>query len=194
MLEWIIARSGSISPAATAVRLQDEFGSLAAVLFATPSRLKRAVGPDYAAAAEIGAFGTVFRHALRENVADRPILGNHAALVDHLRSEMGHSAVEEFRVLHLDVRNGLIGEEVSVGSIDTAPVYVREVVRRALDVGAAALVIAHNHPTGNPRPSRDDIALTRNLITAARVFEIEVLDHLIITAGSYLSMRSEGLI
>lgn len=195
MLEWIIKRGGSTTARLTASRLLEEFGSLGAVLAAEPARLRRAVAGDDEAAREIAAFRKVMRHALREDVATRPVLGNWHALLDYLRSEMAFATVEQFRVLHLDVRNGLIVDDiVGIGTIDTAPVYVREIIRRALDVGTASLILAHNHPSGNPTASEADIMLTRHLISAARLFEISIHDHIIVSANSHISMRSGGII
>lgn len=194
MLAWIIARSASANPEVTAAALLAEFGSLAAVLAAEPSRLRTAVGEDRDALPAIDAFRSVMRHALEENVHARPILGNSPALLNHLRSQMAFDPSEQFRVLHLDTRYGLIVEDVVSGTVDTAPVYIREVIRRALEVGAATLVFAHNHPSGNPIPSAADIALTRSLVHAAQLFGIRVHDHLIITVREHTSMRAEGLI
>jgi DNA repair protein RadC len=194
-LEWIISRGTSQDPVATAKSLLDEFGTVSAVLGAGPGRMRHVAANDRSATFEIKAFQAAMLHILRENVAARPVVGNWSALLEHLRREIGHNAAEQFRVLHLDARNGLISEEVaSFGSVDTAVVHVREVVRRALDVGAAAIVVVHNHPSGDARPSEADIKLTRHLVAAASLFDISVVDHLIITAGSHTSMRAEGLI
>lgn len=194
MVEWIIARAGSPTPRLTASALLREFGSLAAILAADPRRVLRATGGDAAAADEIAALKRVMRHALHERVAARPVIGNWRALLDHLRSAIGFGATEEFRVLHLDAHNGLICEDVAAGSVDRAPVHVREVVRRALDIGTASLILAHNHPSGDPEPSSADIALTRQLVTATQVFGIAVHDHLILAAGAHVSMRQQGLL
>ena len=128
-------------------------------------------------------------------VAARPVLGNWQALLDYLHADMAHHAIERFRVLHLNTRNMLIRDEVmSQGSIDQASVHVREVIRRAIDLGAAAIILVHNHPSGDPAPSRADIDITRAIADAARPLGIAVHDHIVIGAQGHVSLRAKGLI
>ena len=127
--------------------------------------------------------------------AARPVLNNWQALTDYLRADMGHETVERFRVLHLNTRNMLIrDEEMSRGTIDQAAVHVREVVRRAMDLGSASIILVHNHPSGETSASRADIDVTRAIIEAAKRLGIAVHDHLIIGANGHRSLKSEGLI
>ena len=108
---------------------------------------------------------------------------------------MAHLAVERVRILHLNSKNVLIADErMSEGSVDEAAVYVREVIKRALELGATAIIIVHNHPSGDPAPSRQDIQLTREIVEAGRPLKIAVHDHLIIGAGGHVSLRAQGLI
>jgi DNA repair protein RadC len=132
---------------------------------------------------------------LRDQVAARPVLANWQALLDYLRAEMAHHAIERVRVLHLNARNMLIRDELmNEGSIDQAPVYVREVIRRAIDLGSAAIILVHNHPSGDPSPSRADIEITRQVAEAGKRLGIAVHDHIILGAEGHVSLRAQGLI
>ena len=132
---------------------------------------------------------------LQAETQARPVLGNWQALLDYLRADMAHHAVERVRVLHLNTKNMLIRDEVmGEGTIDEAPVQVREVIRRALDLGSAALILVHNHPSGDPSPSRADIDLTRAIAAAGKPLGIAVHDHLIMGAHGHVSLRAKGLI
>jgi len=123
-----------------------------------------------------------------------PVLSTSQELIDYLRADMAHAQVERFRVLYLNAQNRLLCETVNEGSVNQAPIYPREVMRRALDVGATALILAHNHPSGDPAPSRSDIQVTRRLIEAGRTFEICVHDHLIVSRSGWTSLKAMGLI
>jgi DNA repair protein RadC len=128
-------------------------------------------------------------------VLEQPVLSSWQALLDYLRADMAHMTTERVRVLHLNSRNMLIRDEVMAeGSIDQAAVHVREVIRRAIDLGSASIILVHNHPSGDPAPSRADIALTRDIADAGKRLGIGVHDHVIIGAKGHSSMRSMGLI
>ena len=132
---------------------------------------------------------------LRNEVAARPVLASWQALLDYLRADMAHLGVERVRVLHLNTRNMLIRDEnMGDGSIDQAAIYVREVIRRAIDLGSAALILVHNHPSGSPEPSRQDIEVTRQIIEAGKRLNIAVHDHIIVGAQGHVSMRAKGLL
>jgi len=125
----------------------------------------------------------------------RPVLSSWSALVAYLRADLAHAPREQFRVLYLDKRNILMREEHRAeGTVDQAPVYVREVVRRALELSASALILAHNHPSGDPAPSRADIEMTRRIIDGARLFDILVHDHVVVGREGVQSFRALGLI
>ena len=171
-----------------------EFGGVGALLSADPGALLRAGLSEGVVAALKIAEASALR-LLRSRLADRPLLSDWKALADYLHADMAHRAVERVRVLHLNSKNMLIRDElVSEGSVDQAAIYVREVVRRALELGSAALIIVHNHPSGDPEPSRQDVALTRELIAASKPLGIAVHDHIVVGAKGQKSLRALGLI
>jgi DNA repair protein RadC len=123
------------------------------------------------------------------------VLASWQALIDYLHADMAHRATERVRVLHLNTRNMLIRDElIAEGSIDQAAVHVREVIRRAIDLGSAALILVHNHPSGEAQPSRQDIALTREIVQAGKPLGIAVHDHIVMASGGHASMRAMGLL
>lgn len=134
-------------------------------------------------------------HALRTEAAAGPTLSDSSALLDYLSLDMAHLLTERLRVLFLNSGNRLLCDEiVADGSVNEAPVYPREIMRRALEVGATALIIVHNHPSGDPRPSRGDIEGTRRIADAARALGICLHDHLIIARSGWASLRALGLL
>jgi DNA repair protein RadC len=178
-----------------AKKLIADFGSFGALLTADGETIMRVgeVTENVAAALKI-AQATALR-LLESEARSRPVLSSWQALLDYLRADMAHEAVERVRVLYLNSKNMLIrNEPLSEGSVDEAAVYIREVIRRALDNGATALIIVHNHPSGDPTPSQQDIRLTRDLVEAARHLKIAVHDHIIVGANGHSSMRALGLI
>lgn len=175
--------------------LLKEFGGIGGLMAADATALQRVDGMgDTAAAAVRIAQATAIR-MIRTQVAARPVLANWQALLDYLRADMAHDGVERFRVLHLNTRNMLIRDEVMhKGTVDQAAVYVREVIKRAIDLGSAAIILVHNHPSGDPAPSRADIDVTRTIAEAGKRLGIALHDHLIIGTGGHVSMRAQGLI
>lgn len=172
-----------------------EFGGIGPLLAADAESLKRVPGMGDTSAAAIRIVQASLLRVLYGKVADRPVLGNWQGLLDYLRADMAHRINECVHVLHLDSQNKLIRDElVSEGSIDQSAIYVREVVRRALDFGSAAIILVHNHPSGDPRPSKQDIAITRDIVEACKRLGIAVHDHVIIGRDGHSSMRSQGLI
>lgn len=134
-------------------------------------------------------------HVLRSAVRHGPIVTGSAALVDYLRADMAHYSIEQVRVLHLNCRNMLMRDEtVSQGTIDGATVHVREIIARALELGSSGLILVHNHPSGDPSPSKEDVATTRALLAAAQPFGICLHDHVIVGAEGCASLRSMGLL
>jgi len=131
----------------------------------------------------------------RGKVLNRPVLGSWDALIDYCSIAMAHNPIEQVRVLYLDKKNVLIADEMQQkGTIDHTPVYPREVVKRALELGATAMILVHNHPSGNPQPSKADIEMTRQIVTAAKNLGIVVHDHVVIGKGQYASFKSLGLL
>lgn len=172
-----------------------EFGSIGALFSADAEALLRIDGVGETAAAAIKIAQASALRLLQSRVLDRPVLSSWQALLDYLRADMAHHAIERVRILHLNAKNILIRDEVmSEGSIDQASVHVREVIRRAIDLGSSGIILVHNHPSGDPAPSRADIALTRDIIAAGKGLGITVHDHVIVAAQGHSSMRSLGLI
>ncbi len=174
--------------------LLKEFGGIGGLFTAEPEALMRVNGMGETAAAAIKIGQAAALRLLRAQVAEQPVLGNWQALIDYLQADMAHHVIERVRVLHLNTRNMLIRDElISEGSIDEAAVHVREVIRRAIDLGSAAIILVHNHPSGDPAPSRADIDLTRQIAEAGKRLGITVHDHLIIGATGHVSLRAQGL-
>jgi DNA repair protein RadC len=175
--------------------LLKEFGGIAGLLTADPEVIAQTKGMGETSVAAIKIAHAAALRMLRAEVEAKPVLSNWQALLDYLRADMAHSGIERVRVLHLNTRNMLIrDEELSEGTIDEAPVYVREVIRRAMDLKSAAIILVHNHPSGDPAPSRADIDLTRAVIEAGKPLKIAVHDHIIIGTKGFTSLRGQGLI
>ncbi|TMM50137.1 RadC family protein [Qipengyuania marisflavi] len=196
LLEFLLfagMRQGDTKPIAKA--LIAHFGSLAAVLNAEPDALMQVKGMGEAGAAALKSVALAARRMARGAVEDKPVLGSWQALIDYLTIDMGHLTRERVRVLYLDARNRLIDDHhVGDGSIDEAAIHPREVIRKAFDLGATALILVHNHPSGNPEPSRADIAITKRIAEAGRLLDVTVHDHVIVGRGSHVSLRAKGLI
>jgi DNA repair protein RadC len=172
-----------------------EFGSLAQLIAADPQSLRRIDGLGDGAIAALKIVQAASLRMLKGEIADRPLLSSWDALLDYLRADMGPLDIERVRVLYLNTRNMLIRDELaSEGSIDQSAIYTREVVKRALDLGAAAIILVHNHPSGSPEPSRQDIAITRDIAAAAAKLGVTLHDHIIIGGNDYRSLRAMGLI
>lgn len=175
--------------------LLHEFGSLAQLISADPESLCRVKGMGDTAVAALKIVQATSLRMLKDGFREKPVLSSWDALLDWLRADMGPADIERVRVLYLNSRNMLIRDEVaSEGSIDQSAIYVREVVKRALELGAAAIILVHNHPSGNPEPSRQDIAITRDIADAVGKLGIMLHDHIIIGGSDYRSLRALGLI
>ncbi len=171
------------------------FGSLAGVLNADPHALANHPGMGEASAAALRIVALAAGRMARQQVRDQPVLASWQALIDYLTIDMAHLTVERVRVLFLNTQNMLIHDEhVGDGSIDEAAIHPREVIRRAMDLGASALIIVHNHPSGSPQPSRADIEITNRIAEAGRLLGIVVHDHVIIGREGHVSLRAKGLI
>jgi DNA repair protein RadC len=132
---------------------------------------------------------------MRAELHSRPLVASCDTLIDYCNAQIAHSKVEEFHILFLDRKNALIKHERHQrGAVDHTPVYTREVVKRALELGASALILVHNHPSGDPTPSKADIAVTKDIVKAAAPLGVTVHDHLIIGRGHHSSLRDLGLI
>jgi DNA repair protein RadC len=172
-----------------------EFGGIGGVLTADAEALKRVDGMGDTSIAALKIAHASALRLLQADVAARPVLANWQALLDYLRADMAHHVIERFRVLHLNTKNVLIRDEVmSEGSIDQTAVHVREVIKRALDLGSASIILVHNHPSGDPSPSRADIEVTRAIADVAKRMGIALHDHIIMGAKGHVSLKSQGLI
>ena len=178
-----------------AKQLLAEFGGLSALVSADPESLMRVPGMGETTIAALKIVQATALRLLKAEVTARPIIASWQALLDYLRADLAHINVERVRVLHLNSKNMLIRDElVSEGSIDQSAIYIREVIRRALELGSASLILVHNHPSGDTQPSRADIAVTRDIVEAGKRLNIAVHDHVIIGAKGHSSMRAMGLL
>ena len=174
--------------------LLDRFGSLAEVMSADTDALA-AAGLSLPAIAGVKFVREVALRFMRAELHERPVVGSWDKLVEYCNAQLVCSKIEEFHVLFLDRKNALIKDEMQQrGTIDHTPVYPREVIKRALELGASALILVHNHPSGDPSPSEADIIVTKNIINGAAPLGIIVHDHLIIGRGGHISLRDRGLI
>ncbi|NML94162.1 RadC family protein [Novosphingobium olei] len=175
--------------------LLQRFGSLAAVLNADWRALVETPGIKETAAASLRIVGVAARRLARTGVQQMPVLGSWQALIDYLTIDMAHLTHERVRVLYLNTQNRLIlDEKVADGDIDEAAIHPRRVIHKAMDIGAAALILVHNHPSGSPQPSRADIQITQKIIEAGRLLGITVHDHVIIGREGHVSLKAQGLI
>jgi DNA repair protein RadC len=175
--------------------LLKRFGSYQNVLRAPVTELTRIEGVGESAAIAIKAVEAAALRLARAEVLDRPVLGSWSGVIDYLRIRMAHAEVEQFRVLFLDSKNGVIeDEELQRGTVNQTAVYPREIVKKALHHGATALILVHNHPSGDPTPSRADIEMTRQVREAAEKLGVALHDHVVIARGRHASFKSMGLL
>lgn len=175
--------------------LIQNFGSFAGVLTADIEQLEAVKGIKRNTAVHLKSIQASAKRLARQQIEKRPILGAWQDLIDYCYTAMAHEKKEQFRILFLNNKNILIKDEVQqVGTINHTPVYPREVVKRALELGATALILLHNHPSGDPKPSKDDIQMTQTIIDAAKGVGIVIHDHIIIGKKGPYSFRNAGLI
>ena len=178
-----------------AKRLVKHFGSFAEVISAEPARLREVDGVGESSIILLKAVQAAAHELVRGKVLNRPVLSSWQSVLEYCQASMAHDRTEAFRILFLDSGNTLIADEVQqTGTVDHAPVYPREVVRRALALGANALIMVHNHPSGDPTPSRSDITMTQEVATAAKGLGIALHDHIIVGRGTHASFKSLGLL
>lgn len=195
LLELVLFRAiprQDVKPLARA--LIDAFGDFNRVLSASAAQLKQMDGIGDAVIIELKVVEAAAHRLARAKVMQRHVVSSWDALLDYCHTTMAHRDTEQFRILFLDTKNVLIAdEEQAKGTLDHVPVYPREVVKRALELNAASLILVHNHPSGDPTPSDADIDMTRQITTAAKALAITVHDHLIIGKSCELSFRAHGL-
>jgi DNA repair protein RadC len=175
--------------------LLQRFGSLPGVFNADPRALQSVPGIKEAAAAALRIAGVAARRLARAQIQQMPVLSSWQALIDYLTIDMAHLNHERVRVLYLNTQNRLLLDQiVSDGTLDESAIYTREIIAKALAIGAAALILVHNHPSGSPQPSRADIQITHKIIEAARLLGVSVHDHVIIGREGHTSLRAQGLL
>lgn len=196
MLELILFRAiprQDVKPLAS--QLLKVFGDFNRVLSASPARLTEVKGVGDAVITELKIVEAAAQRLARSRILQRHVISSWDAVLDYCHTTMAHRDTEQFRVLYLDRKNVLVADEAQAqGTVDHVPIYPREVVKRALELNASALILVHNHPSGDPTPSEADIAMTHQIKTAAEVLGLILHDHLVIGRSRELSFRSEGLI
>jgi DNA repair protein RadC len=171
------------------------FESLAGVLSASPDELMTIPGIKETACSAMKVVQVAAVRLSKAVLLEKPIIGGWDRLIDYCRTTMGHDKVESFRILFLDRKNRLIGDEAQQkGTIDHTPVYPREIVKRALDLGASAMILVHNHPSGDVTPSKDDIEMTKRIRESAEKLGISLFDHVIVSKSGETSFKALGLL
>ncbi len=196
LLELYLFRTfprGDVKPIAK--DLLKRFGSLQAVLAASVEELRQVKGVGEAAALDLKMLHEANLRVARAQVARRPVISSWTALLAYVRTALAHEPREQFRVLFLDKKNQLIADEVmNRGTVDHAPVYPREIVKRALELSSSAVILVHNHPSGDPTPSGADVEITRQVVEAGRSLKIAVHDHLVVGREGVKSFKALGLL
>jgi DNA repair protein RadC len=195
LLEYVLGFGRRDDTKALAKDLIARFGSLPGVLAAEPSALKGIKGLGDTGLATLKFIEACAVRLLQKQVLNRPILSSWRSVEDYLHARMSHIIHEQFRVLFLNNKNILIADEtLSEGTVDHAPVYVRDIIKRALELGATALILVHNHPSGDATPSRDDIVMTQEIVEAGKRLGISIHDHVIVAGTGHASFKSLGLL
>lgn len=194
LLELVLLQSAPrVDAQPIAAKVLKEFGDIASALSADTARLEALIGAS--AAQDLKLVHAVAKRLAKTRIAHRPIISSWDAVLAYCRTTLAHKETEEFHVLFLDRRNMLIADEVmGVGTVDHVPVYPREVLKRALELNSCALILVHNHPSGDPSPSNSDIEMTKFIKQAADSLSITLHDHLIIGASGETSFVSSGLL
>jgi DNA repair protein RadC len=175
--------------------LIEKFGSLGAVMSAPVDALRQIKGIGDAGAAQIAVVREAALRLLRAEAKEQPVLSSWQKLVEYCQAQLQFEAIENFHILFLDRKNKLIKDERQQrGTVDHTPLYPREVVKRALELGASAIILVHNHPSGDPTPSKADVEVTKEVAKAAALLGVTLHDHLIIGRGKHTSLRSLGVI
>ncbi|TCT37489.1 RadC family protein [Martelella mediterranea] len=170
--------------------LLDKFGSLGGVFGAPIERLQEVSGIGESVALDLKLVSALAQRSIKSTLKERQVLSSWSSVIDYCTAAMAHETREQFRILFLDKRNRLIADEVQgIGTVDHTPVYPREVVRRALELSATAIILVHNHPSGDPTPSRADIDMTHMIISTAKPLGITVHDHIIIGKDGHVSFK-----
>ena len=196
LLELLITSSDTpYDPRAISRELLDQFGSLGAIFAADKGRLGALAGITDRMVARLKAVQLALERILHQPIKENPIIGSWTSLTDFLKVTLRHKTTEHLLVLYLDRKNRLIRDEVhQQGTVDHTPLYPREIVKRALELAASAIILVHNHPSGDPTPSKADIDMTKQVIRALESVDITVHDHVIVGRNDFLSFRAQHLI
>jgi DNA repair protein RadC len=196
LLELLLyfGRSGE-NAGTRAAKLLDRFGSLSAVMAAEPAKLAQILEGDSVSVILLKAVRASVKAIVREPLEDRPVISSASALMDYLSVTMRHEPIEATRILFLDRKNALIKDEIQHrGTVDHTPLYPREVVKRVVELGASAIILVHNHPSGDPTPSQGDIEMTRRLAAALNTINVVLHDHVIVGRNRETSLRKLKLV
>ncbi len=178
-----------------AKELLSTYGSLSALMNAPHGSLSQMDGISENTATAIKAVTAIAHRMIKQEIIKQPVLNNWTRLMDYCHMSMDFETKEHFRILFMNKKNMLIADEVQAsGTVDHTPAYPREIMKRALELGATAMILMHNHPSGDPKPSKADIEMTRQIIEASRPFNITVHDHIVMARGCHFSFKQEGLI
>lgn len=171
------------------------FGSFAELFAAPPEEIMKTKGVSETTATALKAIQAAAFAFLRQDIMKRPVLNSWARLLEYCQATLAHETREHFRLLFLNRKNELIADEIQqIGTVDHTPAYPREVIRRALEIGATALILSHNHPSGDPAPSKADIDMTRAVIEAGKPFGIVIHDHVVVARNGWYSFRNQGVL
>ena len=177
-----------------AKQLLKTFGSLPELMAASPEELMKVSGISENTATALKGIEALAARMMKQDLEGKPVLNSWTRLMDYCYATMAHEKKEHFRILFLNKKNELIGDEIQgSGTVDHTPAYPREIMKRSLELGATAIILMHNHPSGDPKPSKADIDMTAQIIRAAEPFNITVHDHIIISRNGYTSMKNQGL-
>lgn len=177
-----------------AKKLIKHFGSLAGLLQAIVDEIANISGINDNITAAIMCAQEIIERTLKHKVQPQSMLSNWKELIEYLRYSVGCNTIEQLRTLYFNKRCNIIKETLQEGTIDQTPIYIREIIKQALLIGATAIVISHNHPSGNTRPSKADVVNTTKLVDACKSVNITLIDHIIISKVSYFSFKTEGLL
>jgi DNA repair protein RadC len=175
--------------------LIQRFGSLPELMAASIESIAGIEGMSHNSAVALKSMFALSLRSMKQEFKSKPVLNNWTRLMDYCHATMAHEKKEHFRILFLNKKNELLADEIQgSGTVDHTPAYPREIMKRALEHGATALILMHNHPSGDPKPSRADIDMTNLIVRAAEPFNIVIHDHIIISRNGYTSFKSEGLL
>jgi DNA repair protein RadC len=194
LLTALLSCTGQKHSASIAQHLLERFGSLSAILFADMAALQSSLSATPVIAALLTTISAAVSHALADDISARVLLDNRTALYRYLRARLGSASDERFHILYLNSACHLISDEVmGFGTLTNVAIYPRAIIARALEHSAAAIILVHNHPSGDPRPSQSDIAVTRQIVCASTLFDLKVYDHLIVARSGIASFHELGL-